>query len=145
MIEQLQNYLLVGAGLFVLGLLGFLIKRNVIVMFLSAELMLQGVAVNLLAFSNFHNNYQGHAFTIFVLTVAACEAGLAMALFVVLYNRRKTLDVHAWNSLAEVDAEWFDAPADGDQVLVPDVSDNPKLAVAGRPPALTQERGKPNA
>ena len=57
----LENYLIVGAILFVMGMIGFLTRRNVIIMFLSAEMMLQGVAVNLLAFSRFRGNLGGHA------------------------------------------------------------------------------------
>ena len=73
----LYNYLVVGAILFVLGMIGFLARRNLIVMFLSAEMMLQGVAVNLVAFARYRGNLQGQAFVLFMLTVAACEAGIA--------------------------------------------------------------------
>ena len=96
-----QNYLVVGAALFGLGAVGFLTRRNLIVMFLSAELMLQGVAVNLVAFGAYHRNYQGLAFVVFMLTVAACEAALALALILVLYRSRQTLDVSRWQDLRE--------------------------------------------
>ena len=94
-------YLAVGAILFVLGLIGFLARRNLIVMFLSAELMLQGVALNMVAFSRHHGNMHGQVFTLFVLTVAACEAGIALALVLVLYRRGKSLDVSDWQELRE--------------------------------------------
>ncbi|MGC1276393.1 MAG: NADH-quinone oxidoreductase subunit NuoK [Planctomycetaceae bacterium] len=96
-----DNYLVVGALLFVLGAIGFVSRRNLIVMMLSAELMLHGVSLNLVAFSSWHGNYQGQAFTVFILTVAACEAGLALALILALYRRRKSLDVNLWSGLGE--------------------------------------------
>ena len=71
----LHHYLVVGAILFALGLIGFLARRNLIIMFLCAEMMLQGVAINLVAFARYRGNLQGQAFTLFILTVAACEAG----------------------------------------------------------------------
>jgi NADH-quinone oxidoreductase subunit K len=70
-------------------------------MFLSAELMLQGVVLNLLAFAKFHGNLSGQVFGLIVITVAACEAGLAMALFVLLYRRAKTLDATDWQGVRE--------------------------------------------
>ncbi|MFM8704115.1 MAG: NADH-quinone oxidoreductase subunit NuoK [Planctomycetia bacterium] len=69
----LQNALIVGAIHFALGLVGILTRRNLIVMFLSAELMLQGISVSLVAWSRHHGDWGGHVLVIFVLTVAACE------------------------------------------------------------------------
>ncbi len=97
----LSHYLAVGAALFTLGLVGFLTRRNLIVMFLSAEMMLQGVAINFAAFSRHHGNMHGQVFTLFVIAVAACEAGIALALFLSLYRRKRTLDVSAWQDLRE--------------------------------------------
>ena len=85
----LQNYLVVGAILFVLGMIGFLARRNLIIMFLSAEMMLQGVAINLVAFARYRGNLQGQSFTLFILTVAACEAGIALALILMLYRSKR--------------------------------------------------------
>ena len=101
----LENYLIVGAILFVMGMIGFLTRRNVIIMFLSAEMMLQGVAVNLLAFSRFRGNLGGQVLTLFIITVAACEAGLALAIILMLSRRRKTLDVSVWQELREPNQE----------------------------------------
>jgi NADH-quinone oxidoreductase subunit K len=95
------HYLAVGAILFCLGLVGFLTRRNLIVMFLSAELMLQGVAINFVAFSRFHGNLHGQVFTLFVIAVAACEAGIALALILTLYRRKRSLDVSLWQALRE--------------------------------------------
>ncbi len=72
----LQNSLLLGAALFSIGLVGFLCRRNMIVMFLCAEMMLQGVSVSLVAWGRWHNNWDGQVLVIFILTVAACEAAL---------------------------------------------------------------------
>jgi NADH-quinone oxidoreductase subunit K len=101
MTSVVYQYLVVGAVLFSLGAVGFLIRRNIIITFLSAELMLQGVAINLLAFGRYHGNLQGQSFTVFVLTVAACESAVALALVVALYHRRRTLDVSAASDLSE--------------------------------------------
>ena len=101
MTPALTNYLIVGSMLFGLGTLGFLIRRNLILMMLSAELMLHGVSLNLVAFSKHYGHYDGQAFTVFVLTIAACEAGISLALILALYRRRKTLDVHLWHELGE--------------------------------------------
>ncbi|MGC8643150.1 MAG: NADH-quinone oxidoreductase subunit NuoK [Isosphaeraceae bacterium] len=100
-IDILRNYLLVGAALFSLGILGFLSRRNLIVMFLSAEMMLQGTALSLVAFGRYHGNWTGQVFTIVILTVAACEASIALALIVILYNRRSSLDVTLWQDIRE--------------------------------------------
>ena len=100
-LDILRNYLLVGAALFSLGALGFLSRRNLIVMFLSAEMMLQGTALSLVAFGRYHGNWTGQVFTIVILTVAACEASIALALIVILYNRRSSLDVTLWQDIRE--------------------------------------------
>lgn len=96
-----SHYLAVGAILFCLGLIGFLTRRNMIVMFLSAEMMLQGVAINFVAFSRQHGNMHGQIFTLFIIAVAACEAGIALALFLTLYRRKHSLDVSIWQDLRE--------------------------------------------
>src|SRR5437868_11190132 len=100
-LDVLRSYLLVGAALFVLGLLGFLSRRNLIVMFLSAEMMFQGTALSLVGFGRYHGTWTGQIFTILILTVAACEASIALALIVVLYNQRSSLDVTLWQDLRE--------------------------------------------
>jgi NADH-quinone oxidoreductase subunit K len=97
----LQNALIVGAALFALGLVGILARRNLIVMFLSAELMLQGVSVSLVAWSRFHGDWGGHVLVIFVLTVAACEAAVALVLVLQAFARTGRLDAAAWQTLRE--------------------------------------------
>jgi NADH-quinone oxidoreductase subunit K len=103
----LESQLVVGAILFALGMIGFLTRRNLILIVLSTELMLHGVSLNLTAFSRYHGNPQGQVFTIFVLTIAACEAGLALSLILSLYQRRKSLDVFLWGKLGEDDLPVF--------------------------------------
>ena len=90
---------LVGAVLFGLGVVGFLTRRNLIVMFLCTEVMFQGVLVNLIAMGMRWGDLQGQAFGVFVLVIAAVEAGLGLAIVVMLFRRRGTLDAERWNTL----------------------------------------------
>jgi NADH-quinone oxidoreductase subunit K len=133
----LQNYLIVGAILFTLGLIGFLARRNLIVMFLSAEMMLQGVALNLVAFARFRGNLQGQAFTLFIVTVAACEAALALALILMLFKRQGSLDVSVWQELREPGWE-----ATEDEEPLPEPPPEPplpRLTPAGKEPTPRAE------
>ena len=95
----LQHYLAVGAIMFAIGLIGFMTRRNLIVLFLCTELMFQGVGINLVAFSRFWGNLGGQAFFIYVLVIAAAEAGLALGLVVLLFRTKNTLDADAWREL----------------------------------------------
>jgi NADH-quinone oxidoreductase subunit K len=133
----LESYLILGAALFCLGLIGFLARRNLIVMFLCAEMMLQGVAINLVAFARFRGNLQGQAFVLFLVTVAACEAAIALALILMLYRRKGSLDVSLWQEMHE--AGW--EPAEDDEPL-PDVAPPepmPHLTPAGKEPPRKEE------
>ncbi len=98
---ELGHYLITSAVLFVLGLVGFLTRRNLIVMFLCTELMFQAAAIAMIAFSRFHADLSGQVFVIFILTVAAAEAALALGLVVLLYRRKETLSAEAWSELRE--------------------------------------------
>ena len=133
----LHNYLIVGAILFTLGMIGFMARRNLIIMFLSAEMMLQGVAVNLVAFARFRGNLQGQVFTLFILTVAACEAAVALALILVLYRKRRSLDVSLWQDLREEGQE----PTTDEEPLPPlkPEAPDPHLTPAGPEPAHAHE------
>jgi NADH-quinone oxidoreductase subunit K len=95
----LQHYLAIGAILFVIGLIGFITRRNMIVIFLCTELMFQGVIINLVAFSRYTNNLAGQAFVIFILVIAASEASLALGLVILLFRTKNTLDADAWREL----------------------------------------------
>ena len=95
----LQHYLAVGGIMFVIGMIGFMTRRNLILMSLCTELMFQGVVINLVAFGAYHGNFAGQAFTIFVLVIAAAEASLALGLIVLLFRHKATLDADAWREL----------------------------------------------
>ena len=95
----LSHFLMTGAILFTLGLIGFVTRRNLIIMFLCTEMMFQGVVISLVAFAMFHSNVTGQTFVIFVLTIAAAEAALALGLVVLLFRRRRTLDAGAWSAM----------------------------------------------
>lgn len=79
------------AVLFCIGVAGFLTRRNIIVMLLSLELMLNGVNLNLVAMSYFMDSLRGHVFTLFVITVAACEAAVGLGIVICLFRSRKTV------------------------------------------------------
>ncbi len=95
----LAHYLLLSAGLFAIGMIGFLTRRNLIIMFLCTEMMFQAAGLALIAFSRYHMNHTGEVFVIFVLTIAAAEAALALALVVLCFKRRESLDASAWSEL----------------------------------------------
>jgi NADH-quinone oxidoreductase subunit K len=89
--SEVQNLLVLGGILFAIGLIGFLTRRSLILMFLSLETMLSGVSLNLIVFSRYHQNYQGQILAVMVLTIAACEAAIALAMVVSLYRRKETI------------------------------------------------------
>lgn len=136
-LHLLQSYLVVGAMLFSIGLLGFLTRRNMIVMFLAVEMMLQGVSVSLVAWSRFHNDWGGQILVIFILTVAACEAAIALALVLMLFHASGRLDIAAWQHLREenqapyVDHELPEAEEEE--------SHWPELTPSGVEPVVSQE------
>lgn len=130
---EYERFLAVGAGLFVLGALGFFTRRNLILLVLSAEMMLHGVALTLVTFSRMHHTMEGQAFTVFGLTVAACEAGLALSLVLALFQKSRSLDVELWTDLGEPDVP---RPAPDEQVQPEAAPPLPKLTPAGLPPAV---------
>jgi len=94
MIIGLVHYLGVAAILFTLGIFGiFLNRRNVIVILMSIELMLLAVNINLVAFSSFNGDLAGQAFAMFILTVAAAEAAIGLAILVVYFRNRGSIAV----------------------------------------------------
>ncbi|MCA9174242.1 MAG: NADH-quinone oxidoreductase subunit NuoK [Planctomycetales bacterium] len=100
-VALLQNYLLIGGLLFGIGLTGFLVRRNMIVVFLSAEMMLQGVSLSLVAWSRYHMDWGGQLMVIFIIAVAACEAAIALALVLMLHRQSDTLDLAFWHDTRE--------------------------------------------
>lgn len=133
------RFLVVGAILFALGIVGFLTRRNLILMMISAELMLHGVAINFTAFSQLYQNHDGQAFTIFVLTVAGCEAGLGLAIVLGLYQRKKSLDIREWTTLGEGPTPTISVE-DLHQAQVLPVT-QPRLTPAGLVPKLPTDGG----
>jgi NADH-quinone oxidoreductase subunit K len=97
----LSHFLLTSAVLFAIGLIGFVSRRNLIVMFLCTELMFQGAAIAMIAFGRYHLDVSGQVFVIFILTIAAAEAALALGLVVLLFRHRATLSAEAWSELGE--------------------------------------------
>ncbi len=96
----LEHYLSVAAALFVIGIFGlFLNRKNVIILLMSIELMLLAVNINLVAFSAHLNDLVGQVFTMFILTVAAAEAAIGLAILVCFFRNRGTIDVEDVNVL----------------------------------------------
>jgi NADH-quinone oxidoreductase subunit K len=94
----LEHYLTVAALLFVIGIFGlFLNRKNVIILLMSIELMLLSVNINLVAFSSYMNDLVGQVFTLFVLTVAAAEAAIGLAILVSFFRIRGTIAVEDVN------------------------------------------------
>lgn len=96
---SLNWYLILGAALFLLGMLGFFLKRNIISLLLSVEIMLNAVNLTFVAFSSHNGQISGQIFVFFVLVVAAAEAAVGLALVIALFRNRETLDVDRSNLL----------------------------------------------
>ena len=94
------HYLTVSAILFMLGVFGiFLNRKNVIIILMSVELILLAVNINMVAFSAFLNDITGQVFALFILTVAAAEAAIGLAILVVFYRNRGSIDVEDINTM----------------------------------------------
>jgi len=92
-------YLLLSAFLFACGVTGFLIKRNIITIFMSIELMLNGVNLSFVAFATMLGTLDGQIFVFFVMVVAAAEAAVGLAIIISVYRTRETLNVDRVNLL----------------------------------------------
>ena len=95
----LSWYMALSAILFAIGVYGFLSRRNIIMMFLSIELMLNAVNLNLVSMSRYLESMQGQIFTFFIITVAAAEAAIGLGIAVCLYRNKKTVYVDNINQL----------------------------------------------
>jgi NADH-quinone oxidoreductase subunit K len=95
----LEHYLIVSAVLFALGLLGVITRRNILVIYMSLELMLNAANLALVAFSRFNNNLDGQVMVFFIITVAAAEVAVGLALIVALFRRRQTTHVEDLTTL----------------------------------------------
>ncbi len=89
----LEHYLVTSALLFCVGLMGVIIRRNLLIIYMSLELMLNAANLALVAFSRFTDNLDGQVFVFFVITVAAAEVAVGLALIVALYRKRQTTHV----------------------------------------------------
>lgn len=90
---RLEHYLVVSMLLFALGLMGVIVRRNLLVIYMGLELMLNAANLALVAFSRFTNNLHGQVFVFFVITVAAAEVAVGLALIVALYRKRQSAHV----------------------------------------------------
>jgi NADH-quinone oxidoreductase subunit K len=86
----LQWYIWLASAVFTIGILGFLTRRNIIIMFMSIELMLNGVNISLIAFSHYLQDLRGQILTFFVITVAAAEAAIGLAIIIALFKNKQT-------------------------------------------------------
>lgn len=89
----LEHYLIVSAALFCLGMLGVILRRNLLIMYMSLELMLNAANLALVAFSRFNNSLDGQIMVFFIITVAAAEVAVGLALIVALYRKKQTAHV----------------------------------------------------
>ncbi len=96
---SLNSYLILSAILFAIGTIGVLTRRNAIVIFMCVELMLNAVNLTFIAFSKFHGNLDGQIFVFFVMTVAAAEAAVGLALMIAFYKNRESIDVEDMNMM----------------------------------------------
>ena len=95
----LSQYLLVSGALFAIGLLGVIVRRNLLIIYMSLELMLNAANVALVAMSRFNGNLDGQVMVFFIITVAAADVSVGLALIVALYRKRQTADVEGLATL----------------------------------------------
>jgi NADH-quinone oxidoreductase subunit K len=98
-VVPLSYYLVLSGILFACGVVGFLIKRNVITIFMSIELMLNGVNLSFVAFAARWQQLSGHVFVFFVMVVAAAETAVGLAIIIALFRTRETLNIDQVNLL----------------------------------------------
>ncbi len=137
--QFLQHALLVAAILFGLGLAGFLVRRNIIVMFLCAELMLQGVSLALVAWGRFYSQWDGQMLVTFIISVAACEAALALVLVLMLCQYSGSLDVANWQGIREDIARPYVDHEVPEGALTPEHAAWPVLTPSGIEPTKPTE------
>ena len=94
-----QSYLLVGAILFIIGTVGVLIRRNPLVIFMSIEMMLNAANLTLVAYAHHLRNMEGQIFVFFVMTVAAAEVVVGLAIIVAIFRARETINIDLLNSM----------------------------------------------
>ncbi len=100
--ELTANYFLgLSAALFIIGLMGVLIRRNVLIIFLCVELMTAAVSITFVTFGRETNNLDGQAFAIFAIAVAAAEAAVGLALILAMSRRTRSVDIDDFRSLRD--------------------------------------------
>ena len=95
----LNYYIWLSSALFVIGVLGVLYRRNIIIIFMCIELMLNAVNVMLVAFSAYHGDGSGQIFVFFIMAVAAAEVAVGLAILIVIYHNTRTTDINVLNKL----------------------------------------------
>ncbi|MDP3072783.1 MAG: NADH-quinone oxidoreductase subunit NuoK [Opitutaceae bacterium] len=95
----LNGYLAIAVALFAIGLVGVLVRRNTLVVFMCLELMLVASTLALVAFSRFNGTMDGNVFVFFILTVAAAEVAVGLAIIVALFRKRQTIQIDQLNTL----------------------------------------------
>jgi NADH:ubiquinone oxidoreductase subunit K len=95
----LNWYLMLSAAVFAVGMFGFLTRKNIIIMFMSVELMLNAVNISLIAFSHYLQDLRGHILVFFVVTVAAAEAAIGLAIIIALFRNKQTAHVNEMNEM----------------------------------------------
>jgi NADH-quinone oxidoreductase subunit K len=95
----LNWYLILSAAVFSIGVFGFLTRRNIIIMFMSVELMLNAVNISLVAFSHYLQDLRGHMLVFFIITVAAAEASIGLAIIIALFKNKNTVHVDEMNEM----------------------------------------------
>lgn len=95
----LEYYLIISAVLFTIGTIGVLTRRNAIIVFMSLEIMLNSVNLTLVSFSSYFGDSAGQVFVFFVMSVAAAEAAIGLAIFLALFRNKKTIYVDEVNLL----------------------------------------------
>jgi NADH-quinone oxidoreductase subunit K len=91
------HYMLLSAALFMIGVVGVMVRRNIIIIFMSIELILNAVNINLIAFSNQLHNATGQVFAVFVIAVAAAEAAVGLGIILAFYRNKETINIDEMN------------------------------------------------
>ncbi len=95
----LNQFLLLAAALFCIGIYGVLVRKNGVLVLMSIELILNSVNINLVAFGAYNSDLAGHVFALFVIAVAAAEVGVGLAIVLLIYRNRRSIDVAEANLL----------------------------------------------
>ena len=95
----LEWYLTLSAAVFTIGMFGFLTRKNIIIMFMSVELMLNGVNISFISFSHYMQDLRGHIFVFMIVTVAAAEAAIGLAIILALFRNKQTAHVDEMNEM----------------------------------------------